>query len=123
MLVRDRMCKNPVTVTRQDTLATTYEKMITGQSHHLPVLHDNHVVGILIDRALRHHIRTAARTPGRDGDDGNPLTIYPLSTVENAFINLPVLRLSSSAHRGSFSFCIHKSAFAKGSEYEHSDRG
>jgi CBS domain-containing protein len=108
MLVRDRMCKNPVTVTRQDILATAYEKMIIGQSHPLPVLHDNHVVGILTHRDLRHYIGTAACTPVGTAMTENPLTVSPLSTVENVFINLPVLRLSSSAHRGlsHFAFII-----------------
>jgi CBS domain-containing protein len=38
MQVRDRMTKNPVTVTRQDTLAVAHEKTLTGHFRHLPVI-------------------------------------------------------------------------------------
>ena len=60
MLIRNRMCKNPVTVTRRDTLALAHEKMLTGRFRHLPVLDDGHVVGILTDRDFRHHTETDA---------------------------------------------------------------
>jgi acetoin utilization protein AcuB len=82
MLVRDRMHKNPVTVMLQDTLATAHEKMITGQFHHLPVVSDGQVVGILTDRDLRHYVGIEALTRVGTAMTENPLTISPMSTVE-----------------------------------------
>ena len=84
MLVCDCMHKNSVTVTLQDTLATAHEKMITGRFRHLPVVRDGCVIGILTDRDLRHYVGTEAGTPVGTAMTENPLTISPLSTVEEA---------------------------------------
>jgi acetoin utilization protein AcuB len=84
MLVRDRMHKNPVTVTLQDNLAMAHEKMITGQFRHLPVVYDGHLVGILTDRDLRHYVGIEARTRVGTAMTEDPLTISPMSTVEEA---------------------------------------
>jgi acetoin utilization protein AcuB len=84
MLVRDRMQENPVTVTRQDTLAVAHEKMLTGQFRHLPVVHEGRVIGILTDRDLRHYVGTEARTRVGTAMTEHPLMVSPLSTVEEA---------------------------------------
>jgi acetoin utilization protein AcuB len=82
MLIRDRMRKNPVTVTRQDTLARAHEKMLTGRFRHLPVVYDSHVIGILTDRDLGHHMGAEKQTRVGTAMTENPLTVSPLSTVE-----------------------------------------
>ena len=82
MLVRDRMLKNPVTVTRQDTLAVAQEKMQTGRFRHLPVVYDSHVIGILTDRDLGHYWGAEERTRVGTAMTENPFTVSPLSTVE-----------------------------------------
>jgi acetoin utilization protein AcuB len=84
MLVRDRMHKNPVTVMLQDTLATAHEKMITGQFRHLPVVYEGQVVGILTDRDLRPYVGIEAHTRVGTAMTENPLTLSPMSTVEEA---------------------------------------
>jgi acetoin utilization protein AcuB len=84
MFVRDRMNKNPVTVTLQDTLAVAHEKMIIGQFRHLPVVQNGNLVGILTDRDLRHHVGTEARTRVGTAMTEEPLTVSPLTTVEAA---------------------------------------
>jgi len=84
MLVRDYMCKNPVTVTGHDTLVTAHEKMLDGRFRHLPVVRDGHVIGILSDRDVRSHTGTEARTRVETAMTKDPITISPLSTVEEA---------------------------------------
>jgi len=82
MLVRDRMRKSPVTVARQDTLAVAHEKMITGHFRHLPVVCEGQVIGMLTDRDLRLYVGTEAQTRVGVAMTENPLTVSPLSTVE-----------------------------------------
>lgn len=84
MLVRDRMYKNPVTVTRQDTLAVAHEKMLSGHFRHLPVVHEGRIIGMLSDRDLRHYVGAESQTRVGVAMTENPLTVSPLSTVEEA---------------------------------------
>jgi len=41
MLIRNRLMRNPGTVTSQDTLATAQKKMTVGRFRHLPVVEVN----------------------------------------------------------------------------------
>lgn len=84
MLVRDRMSKNPVTVTLQDTLAAAQEKMISGRLRPLPVVQNGALVGILTDRDIRHHVGIEDRTRVGTAMTENLLTVSPLTTVEEA---------------------------------------
>jgi acetoin utilization protein AcuB len=84
MLVRDRMTKHPVTVTRQDTLAVAHEKMLTGHFRHLPVVYEGRVIGMLSDRDLRQYVGAEGQTRVGVAMTENPLTVSPLSTVEEA---------------------------------------
>jgi acetoin utilization protein AcuB len=84
MLVRHRMTANPVTVTPQDTLATAQEKMEAGRFRRLPVVQESTLVGILTDRDVRRHVGVLERTRVRAAMTESPLTISPLTTVEEA---------------------------------------
>src|SRR5918912_563914 len=84
MLVLDYMTKDPVTVTLQDTLAVAHEKMIMGRFRHLPVVRNGTVVGILTDRDLRHYGGTEAHTRVGAAMSEEPLTVSPLTAVEEA---------------------------------------
>jgi acetoin utilization protein AcuB len=84
MLVRHRMTPNPVTVTPQDTLAAAQEKMATGHFRRLPVVQDGILVGILTDRDVRRHVGSEERTRVGAAMTENPLTVSPLTTVEEA---------------------------------------
>ena len=84
MLVRHRMTQHPVTVSPQDTLATAQEKMTAGHFRRLPVVHDGALVGILTDRDVRRHVGVEERTRVRAAMTETPLTVSPLTTVEEA---------------------------------------
>lgn len=84
MLVRHRMTQQPVTVSPQDTLATAQEKMTAGHFRRLPVVHDGALVGILTDRDVRRHVGVEERTRVGAAMTETPLTVSPLTTVEEA---------------------------------------
>jgi len=84
MLVRHRMTQHPVTVSPQDTLATAQEKMTAGHFRRLPIVHDGALVGILTDRDVRRHVGVEERTRVRAAMTETPLTVSPLTTVEEA---------------------------------------
>lgn len=84
MLVRHRMTQHPVTVSPQDTLATAQEKMTAGHFRRLPVVHDGALVGILTDRDVRRHVGVEERTRVGAAMTETPLTVSPLTTVEEA---------------------------------------
>lgn len=52
MLVKDRMTPNPVTITRQTTIAEALELMRTNNIRRLPVMDKGKLVGIVTDRDL-----------------------------------------------------------------------
>ena len=84
MFVRHRMTQHPVTVSPQDTLATAQEKMTAGHFRRLPVVHDGALVGILTDRDVRRHVGVEERTRVSAAMTETPLTVSPLTTVEEA---------------------------------------
>lgn len=84
MLVRFCMTPHPVTITPQDTLATAQEAMQAGRFRRLPVVQDGTVVGIVTDRDLRRHVGMERRTRVGAVMAERPLTISPLTTVEEA---------------------------------------
>jgi len=84
MLVHHRMTQQPVTVSPQDTLATAQEKMTAGHFRRLPVVHAGVLVGILTDRDVRRHVGVEERTRVEAAMTETPLTVSPLTTVEEA---------------------------------------
>jgi len=78
------MTQHPVTVSPQDTLATAQQKMTTGHFRRLPVVHDGTLVGILTDRDVRRHVGVEERTRVAAAMTETPLTVSPLTTVEEA---------------------------------------
>lgn len=52
MLVKDRMKRDPVTVTEADDLATAMQLMLWTGTRHLPVVRDGKLVGMLSERDL-----------------------------------------------------------------------
>ncbi len=57
MIVSDRMTKNPVTISPEDTLVSAQEKMRAGGFRQIPVLDKERLVGIITDRDIRRHGR------------------------------------------------------------------
>ncbi len=84
MLVGKRMTKNPVTITPDDYLATAQAKMQTGRFRRLPVVKDEHLVGILTDRDLRQHMGFLERTKVNVAMTEDLVTVTPETTLEEA---------------------------------------
>lgn len=58
--------------------------MTAGHFRRLPVVHDGVLVGILTDRAVRRYVGVEERTRVGAALTENPLTVPPLTTVEDA---------------------------------------
>jgi acetoin utilization protein AcuB len=84
MFVRHRMTQHPVTVSPHDTLAVAQDKMTAGRFRRLPVVQDDVLVGILTDRDMRRHVGVEERTRVEAAMTETPLTVSPLTTVEEA---------------------------------------
>jgi acetoin utilization protein AcuB len=84
MLVRHRMTRNPITVGSHDTLATAQAKMTAGHFRRVPVVQRGVLVGILTDRDIRRHVGAEERTKVQAAMTETPLTVSPLTTVEDA---------------------------------------
>lgn len=63
MLVGRRMTRDPKTVAPGDSLARAAEIMRTFRIHHLPVVEEGKLVGILTDTDLRNAALAAGQTP------------------------------------------------------------
>jgi acetoin utilization protein AcuB len=84
MLVRQRMTRNPVTVTPKAMLSTAREKMTAGKFRRVPVVQDNVLVGMLTDHDLQQYIGVEERTRIEAAMTETPLTVAPTLTVEEA---------------------------------------
>ncbi|MCS6926010.1 MAG: CBS and ACT domain-containing protein [Candidatus Binatia bacterium] len=84
MLVRYCMTRDPVTVGPQDTLAIAQEKMTAGRFRRVLVVQDGVLVGILTDRDIRRHAGVEERTKVQAVMTERPLTVSPLTPVEEA---------------------------------------
>jgi acetoin utilization protein AcuB len=78
------MTPNPSTVAPKDTLARAQEKMTAGHFRRLPVVQDGALLGILTDRDLRRHVGAEERTRVEAVMTETPLTISPVTSVEEA---------------------------------------
>ena len=84
MFVRQRMTRNPVTVTPKAMLSTAREKMTAGKFRRVPVVQDNVLVGMLTDHDLRQYVGVEERTRIEAAMTETPLTVAPTLTVEEA---------------------------------------
>lgn len=84
MLVRHHMTPNPVTVGPQEMLVAAQKKMVAGRFRRVPVLQEGTLIGILTDRDIRRHVGTEERTKISAAMTETPLTVSPLTTIEDA---------------------------------------
>lgn len=84
MLVANRMTKEPVTAESVDLLIRASLKMQAGGFRRLPVVADGKLVGIITERDLREHRGHLEHTKINGVMTGNPLTVTPGTTLEQA---------------------------------------
>ena len=84
MLVENRMTKEPITVDSVDLLIRASLKMQAGGFRRLPVVADGKLVGIITERDLREHRGHLEHTKINGVMTGNPLTVTPGTTLEQA---------------------------------------
>jgi acetoin utilization protein AcuB len=84
MLVANRMTKEPVTAESVDLLIRASHKMQAGGFRRLPVVADGKLVGIITERDLREHRGHLEHTKINGVMTGNPLTVTPGTTLEQA---------------------------------------
>ncbi|MGE0821895.1 MAG: CBS domain-containing protein [Candidatus Binatia bacterium] len=84
MVVRDRMTPDPVIIGPEAMLTTAQEYMHVGHFRRLPVIRDGELIGIITDRDVRRHNGMEDRTKVGAAMTENPLTVGPLTTVEEA---------------------------------------
>ena len=84
MLVANRMTKEPVTAESVDLLIRASHKMQAGGFRRLPVVADGKLVGIITERDLREHRGHLEHTKINGVMSGNPLTVSPGTTLEEA---------------------------------------
>ena len=98
MLVGKRMTRDPMTVSPDDPLSAAARILREHRFHHLPVVEDGILVGILSDTDLRNASFAAAPAAGRGGDPGDrPVreamrtevwSVTPEDSVEDALMIL-----------------------------------
>ncbi len=97
MLVKDWMTRDPVTVTDETSMMKAIHLMKQNRFRRLPVMHQNHLVGIITDRDLKEASPSKATTLDvhelyyllaelqvKDIMTRNPLTVSSEETVEHA---------------------------------------
>jgi acetoin utilization protein AcuB len=97
MLVKDWMTRDPVTVTDETSMMKAIHLMKQNRFRRLPVMHENHLVGIITDRDLKEASPSKATTLDvhelyyllaelqvKDIMTRNPLTVSSQDTVEHA---------------------------------------
>ena len=81
MIVSDRMTKNPVTVSPEDTLVSAQEKMRPGAFRQIPVFDKERLIGIITDRNIRGD---TTLWPGSNSQTEGVITITPDTSIEEA---------------------------------------
>jgi acetoin utilization protein AcuB len=84
MIVRERMTKDPVTVSPDDTLAAAQAKMDAGGFRQVPVLTGEKLIGIISDRDVRQHGRQMRITKVSEVMTGEVLTVTPRTSLDEA---------------------------------------
>lgn len=77
MRTRDIMTAGPTCVKRADTLVAAQGLMETGGFHHLPVLEDGRLVGVIAGRDLRMHAERLGSLRVDDVMTTGPMTAAP----------------------------------------------
>jgi acetoin utilization protein AcuB len=108
MLVRQRMSRDPITVTPDDTLATATQLTRTHRIRHLPVIGgDGRLAGILSDRDIRLAMPSPLNVPDAERADflertpiaavmtRRVITIAPTEPIEQAAKLLVMHRIGS----------------------------
>ena len=83
MQIANWMTRDPVCITRQDTLARAKELMDAGQFRRLPVIDNDKLVGIVTERDLRQHSDYLDSTKVDAAMTPDPVTITPRVTAED----------------------------------------
>ena len=83
MQIANWMTRNPVCITRQDTLARAKELMDAGRFRRLPVIDNDKLVGIITERDLRQHWDYLDSTKVDAAMTPDPVTIAPRVTAED----------------------------------------
>ena len=83
MQIANWMTRNPVCITRQDTLARAKELMDAGRFRRLPVIDNDKLVGIITERDLRQHWDYLDSTKVDAAMTPDPVTIAPRATAED----------------------------------------
>ncbi len=82
MLVRNRMSKDPVTVTPEELLIQARVRMQKGGFRRLPVVRNGQLVGIITDLDMREHAGYLDRTEVKVAMSERPVTVTPATTLE-----------------------------------------
>lgn len=84
MFVGNRMSKNPVTATPQESLSQAQKKMQAGGFRRVPVVSDGKIVGIITERDMRAHIGYLDQTRINGVMTEKLLTVRRSTTLEEA---------------------------------------
>jgi len=83
MQIANWMTRNPVCITRQNTLARAKELMDAGRFRRVPVIDNDKLVGIITERDLRQHWDYLDSTKVDAAMTPDPVTITPRVTAED----------------------------------------
>ena len=84
MHIANRMTRNPLCITPQDTLAKAKQMMDDGRFRRLPVVENGKLEGIITERDLRQHWGYLDSTKVSAAMTSGPVTINPSVSAENA---------------------------------------
>ena len=82
LTVGERMVRDPVTVSPEETLAAAQTKMHVGGFRQLPVILDEKLVGIITDRDIRQHGRQMRITKVGTAMTENVVTVTPATPMD-----------------------------------------
>jgi len=78
------MTKNPVTATPEELLSSVHDKMVEGGFRCVPVVKEDRVVGIVIDRDIRVHVGYLDKTEALKAMSESLITITPDADIHEA---------------------------------------
>lgn len=82
MRVRDLMSKDVVTIGASESCQAAVERMARNRVRHLPVVDDDrHIVGVVTDRDLRHHLFAKGALTGGEVIAERLLRAAPVSDI------------------------------------------
>ena len=110
MFVSNSMTRKVITIDRESSISQAREKMTVNRIRHLPVVDDNYsLIGIVTDRDIRsampdHHFQESTSEQDKDRFSdlrvkdimtGNPTTISPSYTIQDALLLIQKLRVGA----------------------------